>query len=165
MSKCCAYHGSRSAAAIPFGYQRSTNPGSDQLAVPTMILPLMAYERASGTRSEIDRAQSAAARRAVCSRLHESRQRHIGSRRWRRREEFLESGPQLSRFLISSPRPRSALRHLFLEFLVYLPGARQFLVQSARPFRALTEFEVKLVNDNPRAHQLLIDVGRPFRTS
>ena len=37
MSKCCAYHWSRSPAGIFFGYQRSTKPGSDQLAVPTRI--------------------------------------------------------------------------------------------------------------------------------
>src|SRR4029450_1086004 len=40
MSKCCAYHSSRSPAGILFGYQRSTNPGSDQLAVPTRIFPV-----------------------------------------------------------------------------------------------------------------------------
>src|SRR5438067_13688444 len=39
MSKCCAYHWSRSPGGIFFGYQRSTNPGSDQLAVPTRIFP------------------------------------------------------------------------------------------------------------------------------
>jgi hypothetical protein len=40
MSKCCAYHWSRSPAGIFFGYQRSTKPGSDQLAVPTRIFPV-----------------------------------------------------------------------------------------------------------------------------
>jgi hypothetical protein len=39
MSKCCAYQPSRACAGIPLGYQRSTNPGSDQLAVPTRIRP------------------------------------------------------------------------------------------------------------------------------
>src|SRR5436190_14917438 len=39
MSKCWAYQPKRSPAFIPFGYQRSTNPGSDQLAVPARILP------------------------------------------------------------------------------------------------------------------------------
>src|SRR4029453_2360946 len=37
MSKCCAYQSSRSPAGIFFGYQRSTKPGSDQLAVPMRI--------------------------------------------------------------------------------------------------------------------------------
>src|SRR5437867_1822905 len=41
MSKCCAYHWSRSPAGIFFGYQRSTKPGSDQLAVPTRIFPVL----------------------------------------------------------------------------------------------------------------------------
>ena len=40
MSKCCAYQWSRSPAGILFGYQRSTKPGSDQLAVPTRIFPV-----------------------------------------------------------------------------------------------------------------------------
>src|SRR2546423_4042333 len=39
MVKCCAYQLSRSAGRIFFGYQNSTNPGSDQLADPTKILP------------------------------------------------------------------------------------------------------------------------------
>src|SRR3954464_3590719 len=41
MSKCWAYHPNLSPAFIPFGYHRSTNPGSDQLAVPTRILPVL----------------------------------------------------------------------------------------------------------------------------
>src|SRR6185312_10382079 len=40
MSKCSAYHARRSPAGIFFGYQRSTKPGSDQLAVPTRIFPV-----------------------------------------------------------------------------------------------------------------------------
>ncbi len=40
MSKCCAYQPSRSPAGIFFGYQRSTKPGSDQLAVPMRIFPV-----------------------------------------------------------------------------------------------------------------------------
>src|SRR5437588_3424744 len=39
MLKCCAYQPRRSVGRIFFGYQNSTNPGSDQLAVPTRILP------------------------------------------------------------------------------------------------------------------------------
>src|SRR6266404_4822395 len=47
MSKCCAYQRSRSPAGIFFGYQRSTKPGSDQLAVPTRIFPLT-HQRSRG---------------------------------------------------------------------------------------------------------------------
>src|SRR5262249_60533485 len=35
------YQGNRSPAGIFFGYHRSTKPGSDQLAVPTRILPVV----------------------------------------------------------------------------------------------------------------------------
>src|ERR1043166_478468 len=45
ISNCCAYQPSRSAARIFFGYQCSTNPGSDQLAVPTRIFPAFVGER------------------------------------------------------------------------------------------------------------------------
>ena len=42
--KCSAYQARRSAAGIFFGYQYSTKPGSDQLAVPTRICPVVIAE-------------------------------------------------------------------------------------------------------------------------
>src|SRR5207248_4246293 len=61
MVKCCAYQLSRSAGRILFGYQNSTNPGSDQLAVPTKILPPSfdsdAFATTSQTKSRRQRTQ------------------------------------------------------------------------------------------------------------
>src|SRR6266576_2027106 len=95
MVKCCAYQLSRSAGRIFFGYQNSTNPGSDQLAVPTKILPPCFDSEVLVITSQRNRAVSERkcdSRKIHCLKCKESKNRAGMSRVWPLLRSFLRPG-------------------------------------------------------------------------